>query len=796
MWTNYFKMAVRSLWRNRLYSLLNLVGLAVGLAASVMILLWVQSELSFDSYHREADRTYRVTNTLDVGGDEPFVWSTSPLILGETAQREVPGIHRIAQTKLPFEALVFRVGDSFLSEEKAAYVDSNWFAAFDYQFVAGDSKQALADPNSVVLTESKAQGWFGSTEAALGKAVRLDSADLVVRAIVRDYPANSSFRYEVLLPVAAAIRRPKARQNDYSWGNFNYQLFLQLDEGVKPEKIGPQLTQLYYAYRKDSSATASLLPLREIHFNTSFQSDNLPKGNRQTVMTLGLIGLLILIIASINYVNLTTALTSRRAKEVGMKKIMGAGQGRMFAQFLGESVLLILLALILALGLIEYSLPYLNDFTDTHFVLDFGDSTLWLLLGGSVGLTVLLAGIYPSLLLASLKPVNVLKGENVLSTRNAGFRQSLVVVQFAISLVLIVSTLVIYRQLSFALNQNPGYQRANIFSFQMPPSLRGSQKVEAREYIKQSLGNFTGIAGVASANQSIVYVNSTHSGSLKWGGKPDDFTPTVSQFAVEPELQSVFDLKLTSGRWFRRDMKLDTANVVLNETAVKLLGLKPPVVGQWFEFQSRRGQIIGVTKDFHFKSFHEKIEPMVMFYDPTWHAQIFVKTSPGATTTALAETERIWKERFPETPLDYKFLDDSFEQLYKADRQAGQLFNVFSGIAILISCLGLFGLATFTAEQRTKEIGIRKVLGASVASIVALLSKDFVKLVLVAIVIASPIAWYAMNEWLADFAYKIDIGWWVFALAGGLAVGIALLTVSFQSVKAALMNPVESLRSE
>jgi len=796
MWTNYLKMAVRSLWRNRLYSLLNLVGLAVGLAASVMILLWVQSEMSFDSYHRETDRTYRVTNTLDVGGDEPWVWSASPFILGETAQRQIPGIQCIARTKTPMRVPIFQINDAFYSEKKTAYVDSNWFAAFNYQFLLGSPNQALSDPNSVVLTESKAQKWFGSIEAAMGKVVRLDSANLTVRAIVRDNPTNSSFHYDVLLPIANSIRNPKDRQNEYSWGNFNYQLFLQLGDGVKPEKIGSQLTQLYYAYKKDSSVTASLLPLRDIHFNTSFQSDSLPKGNRRTVTTLGLVGLLILVIASINYVNLTTALTSRRAKEVGMKKIIGAGRGRMFAQFLGESVLLILLALIMALGLIELNLPYLNDFTDSHFALNFVNGTLWLLLMGSVGLTVALSGIYPSLLLSSLNPVDVLKGGNVLSSRNAGFRQGLVVVQFTISLVLIVSTLVIYQQLSYAQNQDPGYQRAQVFTFQLPSSVRGTKAAEARDYIKQNLGQFAGIAGVASANQSIVFLNSTHSGSLKWEGKSDDFTPTVSQFSVEPELQSVFDLKLSSGRWFQRDMKLDTANVVLNETAVKSLGLQSPVAGQWFEFQGRRGRIIGVAKDFHFKSFHEKIEPMVMFYDPTWQSQIFVKTLPGKTAAALTETARIWQERFPEIPLDYKFLDDSFAQLYKADRQAGELFNVFSGIALLISCLGLFGLTTFTAEQRTKEIGIRKVLGASVTSIVALLSKDFLKLVLIAIVIASPIAWYAMNAWLADFAYKIDISWWVFALAGGLAVGIALLTVSFQSVRAALMNPVESLRSE
>ncbi len=794
MLLNYFTIAWRNLWRNKIYSLLNLFGLAIGLAASVLILLWVQNELSFDSYHREAGRTYRVTNTIKVS-DEPWVWANSPLMLGETAQREVPGIKRITRFKKPSQPPVFRIGNELRPEEKALFVDSSWFAAFDYQFLLGDPRRALLEPNSVVLTETKARNWFGDPATAIGKVIGLDSINLIVRAVVRDNPANSSFRYDVLLPIAASLRTAGERSNDQSWNNFNYQLFIQLHAGVKPEKIGPQLTRLYYAYKKGSSVTASLLPLRDIHFNTTFQTDDLPKGNRRTVTTLGLVGLLILVIASINYVNLSTALASQRAKEIGIKKIIGADRVGLFGQFLSESSLLTLLALGLALGLIGLILPRFNDFTDNQFTLHFRNGTLWLLLLGSLGLTVLLAGVYPSLLLSSLEPVKALKGGNVLSTRNAGFRQGLVVVQFTISIVLIVSTLVIFRQLRYAQTQDPGYGRAHVFSFGLPFS-GGAKTKGARDLIKQRLREAGGVVGVTSTNLSIIDMVSTHSGSLKWAGKPDDFTPTVSQFSVEPETRSVFHLKLTAGRWFRRDIKLDTSNVILNETAVKALGLKAPVVGQWFEFQSRRGQIIGVAKDFHFRSFHQKIEPMVMFYNPDWQSQIFVKISPGAAPRVLLETDRIWKERFPETPFAYSFLDESFDRLYQTERKAGQLFNVFAGIAVLISCLGLFGLATFSAERRTKEIGIRKVLGASVSSIVALLSKDFLKLVLFAIVLASPIAWYVMNRWLQDFAYKVDIQWWVFALAGLLAVSIALLTVSFQSIKAALANPVKSLRSE
>ncbi|MBO0937481.1 ABC transporter permease [Fibrella sp. HMF5335] len=794
MLSNYLKIAWRNLVRQKLYSLINLCGLALGLAASVLILLWVQNELSFDSYHRKANTTYRVTNTLKVSG-EPWIWSSSPLVLGDLAQRQIPDVERITRFKKPWQPINFRVHDDIFSEENSAFIDSTWFACFDYEFLAGSATHALDEPGSVILTENKARTWFGDPQTAVGKTVLMDTTLLTVQAVVRNNRPNSSFRYDVLVPIAASFKSAADRKNDLDWNNFNYQLFLQLKPGTSTAKIGQQLTQFYRAYKKDSTLTASLLPLKFIHFETSFQNDELPKGSRNTVWMLGLVGLVILIIASINYVNLSTALASQRAKEVGVKKIIGAGRGALFGQFLIESTLLTVLALGVALLLIWLSLPLFNDFTENQFSLDLGNGTLWLLLLGSVVATVVLSGVYPAALLSSLLPVKVLKGGNVLSLSNAKFRQGLVVTQFAASIILIISTMIIFQQLRFVQSKDPGYQRDHVFCLQLPFSkmMSGTRAIDV---MKRQLRELSGVAAVTSANQPIVNNMSSHSGSLKWAAKPDDFTPAVSQFSVEPEFRSVFDLKLTAGRWFRRDMRLDTANVILNEAAVKSLGLKAPVVGQWFEFQSRRGQIIGVTQDFNFKSLHEKIDPMVLFDAPGWHAYIFTKVNPGATERVLADAERIWKASYPDKPFKYTFLDDSFAQLYKTEQKAGQLFNVFAGIAVLISCLGLFGLATFSAERRHREIGVRKVLGASVQNIVALLSKDFLKLVLVAIVIASPLAWYAMNRWLQTFAYHVAMPWWVFVLAGLLAVVTALLTISFQSIRAALTNPVKSLRSE
>jgi ABC-type antimicrobial peptide transport system permease subunit len=787
-----FKIALRTFWRNRLYTFLNFTGLSVGLSASVLILLWVQNERSFDGYHEKSEQIFRVTNTL-VKQDPPWIWSNSPYVLGGAAQLEIPGVEKVTRFSPYIPTSVFKIGDKYFEEKKIAQVDSNWFDFFRYSFIAGN-ESALREPNALVLTESKAETWFGDADP-IGKVVRMGKTDLVVRGVVKDNPANSSFQFNVLVPVSAIFQDENYRSNASNWRNFNYQLFLRLKSGTSLSQVKSQINRFYTDNRKDSSIVASLIPLKDIHFDNSFQSDPLVKGNMRTVLIMGVIGVLILVIASINFVNLTTALASKRAREVGLKKMIGAGRGTLFGQFLGESVIQILFAILGALLIINLVLPVFNDFTDKKFVLEYNNGLLWLLLLGGGFATLLLAGVYPSILLSSLKPVSLVKSNSPKSA-NSYFRQSLVVVQFTISLILVIGTICIDRQLHFMQTQDPGYKREHVFTFSVPSSEKPEQSAGGLKYIIQNIQGLTAVKGVATANTSIINIGISHSGSLKWAGKADDYVPSVNTISAGEELPAMLGMKLKEGRWLENNRKADTANVVLNETAVKTFGLKSPVVGQWFGFQGRRGQIVGVAKDFHFKSFHEKIAPLVMDNDAYWQREILVKTSGANASEVLAEVGKIWTAQFPDKPFAYQFLDEQYNKLYKSEQQAVQLFKSFAGIAILISCLGLFGLATFTAQNRIREIGIRKVLGATVYGIVSLLSKDFLKLVMISLFVAIPVANYFMGKWLQGFEYRIEIQWWIFALAGILAVGIAMITVSFQSVKAALMNPVKTLRSE
>ncbi|CAG5003528.1 hypothetical protein DYBT9275_03172 [Dyadobacter sp. CECT 9275] len=789
---NHLKIAIRNLKSSRLFTLLNIVGLAGGMLSAVFILLWVQNEMSFDTYHKNSADIYRVTNTLSKQ-DPPWIWSNSPYVLGEAAKNLIPGVEKTTSFSAFWRPVVVKIDHKVFDEKRVARVDANWFDFFDYAFIRGD-KSSLADINSLVFTESKAKAWFGN-EDPVGKIIRIDTTDFVVRGVLKDNPANSSFQYDVLIPVASSMQNSAFRANSTNWRNFNFQVFMQLKPGTSLKPVADQINRLYQENRKDSSIVASFIPLTDIHFDTSFQSDALIKGNVKTVTMMGIIGVLILVIASINFVNLTTALASKRSREVGLKKMLGAGRGRLFGQFLTESAIQILAAVMITVLLFRFCLPLFNDFTEKHFVLNGGNGIIWLLLSGCGVATFLLAGIYPSILLSALKPAEIVKASTPKSS-NSRFRQGLVVIQFAISIILMIGTLSIDRQLDFMKKQNPGYNREHVFTITPPVANDMKQRANARAYLKENIGQLAVVKGIATANESIVNMGNSHSGSLNWQGKPDDFIPTVTTLSAGNEFPKLLGMKLAAGRWLENDRKMDSANVVLNETAVKTFGLKAPVIGQSFEFQGRKGQIVGVVKDFHFNSFHEEIAPLVMDNYPDFQEQIFVKAEEANMATVLAQTEKIWQNRFPGTPFKYQFLDEQYNNLYKDEQQAVKLFNFFASVAILISCLGLFGLATFTAQNRTREIGIRKVLGATVYGIVALLSADFLKLVLIASVVAIPVAHYFMEQWLAGFAYHIEMQWWIFADAGILALFIALATISFQSIKAALTNPVDSLRSE
>ena len=506
--------------------------------------------------------------------------------------------------------------------------------------------------------------------------------------------------------------------------------------------------------------------------------------------------MLLLLIACINYVNLTTAKESLRAKEVSIRKIVGANRAHLFNQFLAEALLVSCIALMATLALIHFCLPAFNSITNKNFQLPFTSPNFWKVVGLTLLAAFVLNSIYPAIVLSSFKPLNVFRGFTFLKLKDSFLRKGLVTLQFTISVILIAGTIVIYKQMQFIQQTNPGYNKSQVLITHVPPNIDFNKKNEIVNEIKQDLLTQSSIQNVSLANQSIVNIGSYSTGSADWIGRDTAFNPKIAQLSTDANFVNTMQLQMKEGRWFEQGNEADKNNVVLNEEAIKELKIPQPYIGQRFVWKGKTGQIIGIVKDFKFHSLHDKTGPLVAFQNPAWYNTFMIRISPNGASRSIAALNKTWEKFLPGSPHEYNFLDDAFNELYKADQQSSTLILAFAIIAVAISCLGLFGLATFTAENRSKEIGIRKVLGASVSSITQLLTKDFLKLVIVAIIIASPIAWFAMNKWLQDFAYRINISWWMFAAAGLFAVVIALITISFQAVRAAIANPVKSLRTE
>lgn len=795
-----FKRTLRNLWRHRLYSALNLSGLAIGMAAAMLITLWVQNEFRFDGYHSHARNTWRIKTDVKINDTETWYWGTSPMKITELCA-QTPGIVATAQMMmLNGSTAVLQRGAEFFEEKDFAYIGPGWFETFDYEFAEGSAAGFGERPNDLLLTESLAHKIFGE-RSALGATLRMDSTEFVVHAVLRDPRPESSFRARLLLPAEAWLRMGTNRKNDESWNNFNYNTFIELRPDAAPEAVAAQLTTLLAAAKQDSNITLRLGALTDLHFDQSIEDDVFDKGSHSSVGIFGLVGLLILLMAAINYISLTTARAQTRAREAGIRKMVGAGRWQLFVQFLSESALLALGAGLLALLLVQSALPWFSELAGRDFTLPLDSPMPWMLLGGTVTFTVLLAGIYPAMLMAGFQPMQVLRGTYVSgSSQRSVFRQGLVVTQFAISVALLICTVVIGQQRAYIQHKEMGFDRAQVFGFEIGWRLlrglgpeRGPGALQAME---QALRQSAAIAGVSRANDSPLNIQSRHSGSVKFDGLPEGAEPSVAQLSADEHFAQLFDLKMAEGRWFEAGNKSDADNVILNETAARELGLPQPWLGQRFGFHGHDGRVIGLVRDFHFLPLHEAIMPLVIFNDSNWRGDFFVKTQPGQSAQAIAAATAAWNQWFPQRPFKYTFLDEDFNRMYQAEQRAGMLFNLFAGIAIFIACLGLFGLATYVAMQRTKEIGIRKVLGATVAGITGLLARDFLKLVFIAIFIASPLAWLAMQKWLADFAYRIELQWWMFALAGAAALAVAFLTVGFQSVKAALANPAKSLKSE
>ncbi|HEY4111171.1 ABC transporter permease [Puia sp.] len=793
---NNLRTALRNAWKNRSINAINITGLAAGMTAAILIFLWVTNELTYDGYHPNADRIHRVTAYI---GTAKWTWETAPLPLVAAVRTSLPEVEAVTCYESAYN-LNFRIGEDWLTEKKAAYVDSAWFSIFHYDFLAGNPRNFFSTPHSLILSKTKAKKYFGDRDP-IGQTLRIDTIDYRVAGIIKDIPANSSFQFDVIMPLEALLEQPGRRENELTWGNFNYQVYLRLRPGADPRKAAAAIDGLLHrsvSKGEDESTTLSLIPLKSIHFETGLTSTHdVIHANRSTVTIFTVLGVFLLIIACINYVNLTTARAGLRAKEVGIRKIIGAGTKTLFLQFITESLLISLLSLLITIGLVSLALPAFRDLTDKSFPSPFASPLTWEIIGLTLLAATALNGVYPALLLSGFKPLNVLRGAAILKFKDVFLRKGLVVLQFTFSIILIIGTLIIQRQLSYIQHTDPGYNRSQVISVNMPfLRQKGKDRPNLTEAIKQELLAQTGVSGVTIANYSPVSIQSSNSGSANWDGRDTSFRPTVYQLSTDEDYQKVMQLQMAQGRWFDPRSPMDAHNFIINETAAATFNMHKPILGQRFSFQGDTGVIIGIVKDFHFASLHDKIQPLAVLNRNTWRTSFFIRTEPGKQARVLAAAQAIVKRYDQSRPFEYSFLDEQFDGLYKADQKVSTLILIFSVVAILISCLGLFGLAAFTAQQRIKEIGIRKVLGATVPNIIALLSRDFVRLVLISLLIATPIAGLTMHKWLEDFAYHIPLSAGYFIAGGLLALLVAVLTVSTQSVRAAISNPAQSLRSE
>ncbi|MBC8110774.1 MAG: ABC transporter permease [Verrucomicrobia bacterium] len=790
MLQNYLTIAFRNLRRNKVYSFINIFGLAIGLTAGILMILWVQDELGFDKFHKDPEKLFVLAANINLDGKEE-TWRTTAAPLAVFGKREIPEIVNACRIADGESEYLYQYKDKSFMQGKVAFVEDSFFAMFNFPLIKGNQKKPFSSPMSMVLTETASKKYFGN-EDPVGKTIKIDNKYTIeVSGIIKDMPDNTSLPYEVLISFEVVKKEfggnGEWKTVDEDWGNYSYYSFFQLKDESAATAVAKKLT-LIHKKNQPNEFTSKLKylmqPMQQIHLYN-------PDGSEAGILIVRIMALvagIIILIACINYVNLATARATKRAKEVSMRKIVGANKSQLFGQFLGESVIVFVIALVLALVLIVLLIPIYNDIMGKKLVFNpFNPQVLWVL-GVTMLATLLLAGAYPAFLLASFKPLEAMKGTVQSSGgKNAVFRKGLVVIQFSFSIILIISTLVIGKQLDFIRNKNLGYNKENILTFGMR-EINQHYDVAKTELLKQ-----TGVSGVTASGQNILDVGSK-TGDTDWDGKDPKRAFLVNQMPVERNFLKVLGLQLAQGSGFT-DTPADSTNYILNETAVAQMGIKDPV-GKRFKFHERNGTIVGVVKDFHFRNLRQQIEPMILFYYPNWRWKMYVKTTAKDAPKVIATAEKIWKQYNTDYPFEYNFLDDDFNKMYQNDQTVGKLFNFFAGIAIFISCLGLFGLATYTAETKTKEIGIRKVLGASVGNIVGMLSKDFIKLVALAALIAFPLAWYGLNKLLESYAYRITIQWWIFALAGVLALMIALFTISFQAIRAALANPVKSLRTE
>ncbi len=811
MFKNYFKIAFRNIWSQKGYSFINIFGLAVGLTCAILIITFIQNELSYDKFNKKSDRIYRVTREwFNKSGESSFHLARVAPPAGPLLKNDFPQIVK-DEVRFLHDNAFLEINNISIVENKFYWAEQSAFNILTIPFVEGDPETALKEPKSLVLTESMAKKYFGNVDP-LGKTIIYEhDYQFKITGVVKDVPPNSHFHYDFLasfitLYDPAVIGRKTLETN---WGSNNYITYVLLENNLsidELEKNIPEFMDKYMAqnYRANNVelptiplhklTTLHFQKITDIHLQSHLTTEIEPNGDISTVYLLSAVALFLLLIACINFMNLATARSAKRAKEIGVRKVMGADKGQLIKQFLGESMLTVFISLFFSIIFVEVAIRPFSDFMQRNLEFSFtGNITLSLIIFGITLFVGFAAGIYPAFVLSTFSPVKSLH-EKTLMSRKSKFRSTLVILQFSISIILIIAVGVVYTQLNFIQNKDLGYNRDHLVI--LPSSSKIKNNLDS---FKSQLLQNPGIRMVTSSRlvPSDMLLNS-------WGGRIDNngkMEPISFRLAVQEvdyDFLNTYQLKIIAGRGFSRDFATDdSAAFILNESAVKKLGLtNQEAINKKIIYGGNPGRIIGVVNDFNFESLHNEIIPIIMLITKNGNNQVTVKISGNDIPATLNFLKSKWAEYRPGYPFDYSFLDSRLNELYLKDQKLGTAFGIFAIIAIIIACLGLFGLASYTAEVRTKEIGVRKVLGASVSNIALLISKEFLWLIIAANIAAWPIAYYAMNKWLSEFAYAEKINIWLFIGAGFLALLIALLTVSYQSIKAALQNPVKSLKYE
>ncbi len=790
MFKNYFKTAWRNIVRNKAFSAINIAGLAIGMASAILILLWIENELSHDRFHAKGDRIYTLNNRDRFNGGY-WAWATTPKILGPTIKQDYPDVEEVVRVN--GSSFLFTAGEKHLNVS-GYFADSGILNVFSFPLLKGTAGKALSGTYNIVLTEKLAKKLFGNEEA-MGKVIRIDSSDnFTVTGVLKDLPTNTAFDFEYLMPW---VYMSKIGYEDSSWGNNSIKTFVLLKPGVPQAAFDAKIKNITINHNKEGDKSTTEVftqPLKDIWLYSNSENGRYVGGRIEMVKLFGIIAAFILLIACINFMNLSTARSEKRAREVGIRKVAGATKSKLVLQFLGESILLAFLAGIAAIGIVQISLPAFNLLVSKELSLRF--SNPWFCLSGFlfIILTGLIAGSYPAFFLSSYKPVKVLKGTFKAAHALVTPRKVLVVLQFTFAIALIICTIIITHQIKYAQERDTGYSKDKLVYVSMQGDLG-----KHYDALKADLLNSGAAVAITKSMSPITQRNSDSWGFTWPGSTQDDKKTDFIRMTSDADFTKTMGVTLLQGRDIDiKNYPSDSTAALLNETAAKVMRLKDPVGQTIKEEGGSDWHVVGVVKDFVYESPYQKINQLIVF-GPASNGfnVIHFKLNPAKPVVEdLRLAEQVFKQYNPQYPFDYKFVDEAYAKKFDDQKRTGRLAALFAGLTIFISCLGLFGLAAYMAQNRIKEIGVRKVLGASVTNITTLLSKDFLKLVIISLLIASPLAWWAMHTWLQGFAYRVTIEWWVFALAGVSALLIALLTVSFQAIKAAIANPVKSLRTE